>query len=72
MVKTNPTNGDANGDYDVTLEDVIIMARALAGWKENGLNDIVDANLLDVNNDKKHNLKDLVLIAQKLQITLHQ
>ena len=63
MVKTNPTKGDADGDYDVDLEDVTIMARALAGW---GLNDIkVDVKHLDVNADKKHNLKDLILIAQK-------
>ena len=54
--------GDADGDGTLTLKDVVIMRRMLAGWEGYSIN---DANA-DVDGDGKVTLKDAVLIERYL------
>lgn len=51
--------GDINGDSDVSLDDVVLMAQNIAGWSvETG------GASLDVNSDGTVTLDDVVLLAQ--------
>ena len=51
--------GDINGDTDITLDDVVMVAQHVAGWNT----DIV-LDAADVNGDNNITLDDVVLIAQ--------
>lgn len=51
--------GNINDDGNINLEDVVILARALAGWSVEYSED-----LFDVNGDKAKNLLDLVRLSQ--------
>ena len=59
---TQRVSGDADGDGTLTLKDVVIMRRMLAGWEGYSIN---DANA-DVDGDGKVTLKDAVLIERYL------
>ena len=59
---TQRVSGDADGDGVLTLKDVVIMRRMLAGWEGYSIN---DANA-DVDGDGKVTLKDAVLIERYL------
>lgn len=52
--------GDINGDAITDLNDVVTLAKFLAGWKD--VNYVAIA--LDTNGDEKINLNDLVILAQ--------
>ena len=54
--------GDANKDGAVSLQDVAVMTRYLAG----GWNVTVNEENADVNGDKKVDLKDVVLLRRYL------
>ena len=55
--------GDADGDSVISLRDVAVMQRSLAGGYEQ--RDTCDANM-DVNGDGEMNLKDVVLVRRYL------
>ena len=56
------TPGDADGDGEITLQDVANIARSLAG----GWDVTVDQRNSDVNGDGVVNLKDVVLLRRYL------
>lgn len=51
--------GDVNGDDDVTLDDVVLMAQSVAGWTVE-----MGGASADVNDDGDVTLDDVVLLAQ--------
>ena len=51
--------GDINGDTDITLDDVVLMAQSVAGWTVE-----MGGASPDVNDDGDVTLDDVVLIAQ--------
>ena len=53
--------GDANGDGEIDIKDIVLFAQYLAGW-----NVEVDTSLSDCNSDGKTDIKDVVLLAQYL------
>ena len=54
-------SGDANGDGNVDIKDLVLFSQHLAGW-----NVSLDEFLSDCNCDGKINIKDIVLLAQYL------
>ena len=54
--------GDANGDGKLTLKDVVLIRRWMAG----GWNVTIDETLADVNSDRTVNLEDVVLLRRYL------
>ena len=53
--------GDVNGDGQVDLIDVILLARYLAGWDV-----VIDEVAADVYRDGELNLKDVVILRRFL------
>lgn len=53
--------GDINGDDEVNVKDLILLAQHYAGWD-------VDINIpaMDINGDGETNVKDLIRLAQYL------
>ena len=54
-------SGDADGDGETSLKDVVLITRYLAGW---GIT--VDLDASDVNKDGEVSLKDVVMIRRYL------
>ena len=60
--ETTPCTGDANGDGDVNLKDVVAIRRYLAGgWEQTFFE-----SAADVNKDKSIDLKDVVMLRRYL------
>ena len=55
------TPGDANGDGNVNMKDLVILQRYLNNW-----NVEIDINACDLNGDEKVNMKDFVLLQRLL------
>ncbi len=54
--------GDANGDTEIDLRDVVLLAQYCAGW--DSAKEIAQADALDANADGEVDIRDLVLLAQ--------
>lgn len=53
--------GDANGNGEIDIKDLVLLAQYLAGW-----NVSIDSEISDCNTDGKVNIKDIVLLSQYL------
>ncbi len=53
--------GDVNGDGEIDIKDIVLLAQFLANW-----NVEIDENTADCNADGAVNIKDVVLLAQYL------
>ena len=56
-----PAPGDADGDGQVNIKDVMLIQQAIVGWKVD-----VDLSAADVNKDGSVNIKDVMLIQQAI------